>query len=277
MTSSNSFGSVDPIFVNDELYVHQNDTSNNFTLATQKLNGDNYNEWKRSAEIFLSAKNKLGFVTRTYVRPSNDSPQVSAWDLCNNHVVWILHSLESEIHRTILYLPITTEIWTDLKQHFAQSNIPWKFQVHKLISSMSQGKKFVSTYYTQLKTAWGEYMSLLAIPNCSCGSNQAFVAILHEQQVMKFLMSLNDAYIPIRGNILMRTPLPSLNECYRLIIQEESQCGYNTCFHRNSASTCFSASTNKCSTLLWHCLLGHFPFDRIRCVSSLKCNNLFLL
>ncbi|XP_071699281.1 uncharacterized protein [Rutidosis leptorrhynchoides] len=223
-TSSHDSGSVTNISVNDELYIHQNDTSNNFTLATQKLNGDNYNEWKRSAEIFHSAKNKLGFVTGMCARPSTDSPQLASWDRCNNLVIsWILHSVESDIRRSILYFPTAKEIWNDLKERFAQSSIPRKFQVHKIISSLSQGNTNVATYYTQLKTAWDEYMLLLAIPACSCGSNTAFMAILQEQQIMQFLMGLNDAYMLIRGNILMQSPLPSLSECYRLIIQEESQ------------------------------------------------------
>lgn len=60
--------------VNDEMYIHHRDTSSNFILATQKLNGENYGEWKRAAGIFLSAKNKLGFVTGTCVAPAENSP-----------------------------------------------------------------------------------------------------------------------------------------------------------------------------------------------------------
>lgn len=41
------------------MYIHDGDISGNFMLATQKLNGENFGEWKRIAEIFLSAKNKL--------------------------------------------------------------------------------------------------------------------------------------------------------------------------------------------------------------------------
>lgn len=90
-TNQNTVNMID---INDELYVHHGDTSNNFMLAIQKLNGDNYGEWKRAAEIFLSAKNKLGFVNGTCVQPTANSPNLGNRERCNNLVLsWILHSV----------------------------------------------------------------------------------------------------------------------------------------------------------------------------------------
>lgn len=70
--TSNTTNPVESYF-NSELYVHHGDTSGNFMLATQKLNDDNYGEWKWVAKIFLSAKNKLGFVNRSSVKPGENS------------------------------------------------------------------------------------------------------------------------------------------------------------------------------------------------------------
>lgn len=51
--------------------------------------------------------------------------------------------------------------------------------------------------------------------------------IYHEQrehdQIMQFLMGLNDTYNPISGHILLMNPLPSVQKAYSLIIQEEKQ------------------------------------------------------
>lgn len=43
-------------------------------------------------------------------------------------------------------------------------------------------------------------------------------------QLTQFLMGLNDSFTEIRGQILMMKPLPSLNQCYGMILQEENQC-----------------------------------------------------
>lgn len=209
---------------NNELYIHHGDTSSNCMLAAQKLNGDNYGEWKRAAEIFLSAKNKLGFVNGTCVKPDENSPNLSHWERCNNLVLsWLLHSVEPDIRRSILYYQTAVEVWKELEERYTQSNAPRKFQVHKHIGSLTQGNLSIAAYYTELKSSWDEYMSLLCVPACTCGSGSVFLGILNEQQVMQFLMGLNDDYKHVRGNILMMQPLPTLSQAYRLILQEEKQ------------------------------------------------------
>ncbi|KAL9680662.1 hypothetical protein QQ045_018547 [Rhodiola kirilowii] len=44
-------------------------------------------------------------------------------------------------------------------------------------------------------------------------------------KIIKFLMGLNDAYIPVRTQILAMRLMPRLIEAYGLIITEESQRG----------------------------------------------------
>lgn len=46
---------------------------------------------------------------------------------------------------------------------------------------------------------------------------------LQRQKLYQFLMGLNDNYGQARSQILMMTPLPSLNQAYALIISDESQ------------------------------------------------------
>lgn len=80
-------------------------------LATQKLNGDNFGQWQRSAEISLIAKNKLGFVTGTCAKPSETSPNLSLWERCNNLIMsWLLHSVETRIANSILYCKSASQI-----------------------------------------------------------------------------------------------------------------------------------------------------------------------
>jgi len=40
---------------------------------------------------------------------------------------------------------------------------------------------------------------------------------------MQFLVGLNDEYKVIKGSILMMKPLPSIDQVYQLVIQEEKQ------------------------------------------------------
>jgi len=56
-----------------DLFLHPSDNPNN-VLMSDLLNGKNYGTWKKSIEIALIAKNKLGFVLRDCSKPDATSP-----------------------------------------------------------------------------------------------------------------------------------------------------------------------------------------------------------
>ncbi|KAL2904820.1 DNA-directed RNA polymerase subunit beta' [Bienertia sinuspersici] len=59
------------------LYLHPSDGSN--TIIIEKLQGSsNYRAWKRSLEIALAAKRKLGFATGAVTRDKEDSVKQEA-------------------------------------------------------------------------------------------------------------------------------------------------------------------------------------------------------
>ncbi|VFQ66308.1 unnamed protein product [Cuscuta campestris] len=141
MAAENSSSHV-PIDIQSELYLHPTD-SPNFSPASQKLNGENFPQWKRSAEIALRARNKLGFVDGSSKPPDVSSPTFAQWNRCNNLVIfWILHSVESGIANSVLYCESAKEIWEDLDDRFGQSNAPKLFQLHKEIVTLVQVERF---------------------------------------------------------------------------------------------------------------------------------------
>ena len=78
------------IDVSSLLYLHPSD-GNNF-MVIEKLQGSaNYRSWKRSMEIALSSKRKLGLVNGTLTKDVSDAVKSEAWDTCNNMIIsWIL-------------------------------------------------------------------------------------------------------------------------------------------------------------------------------------------
>lgn len=46
---------------------------------------------------------------------------------------------------------------------------------------------------------------------------------LKQQRLFQFLMGLNESYSIVRSQILLLKPLPSVNQAYSLLIQEEGQ------------------------------------------------------
>jgi len=47
--------------------------------------------------------------------------------------------------------------------------------------------------------------------------------LIERQQLLQFLMGLNDSYQSVRSNILMMTPLPSVSQASSIVLQEEQQ------------------------------------------------------
>jgi hypothetical protein len=129
-------------------YLHHGDSPGTL-LVSQPLVGSNYHTWKRSMVMALSAKNKLGFIDDSLVKPNVESPEYFAWNRCNNMVLsWILNSVSQEISASIIFIESAHEMWNDIKERFSQSNGPHIFQLQKAISALSQNSNSVTSYYT---------------------------------------------------------------------------------------------------------------------------------
>ena len=54
-------------------------------MSVEKLQGvTDYRGWRRSMEIALSAKRKLGLVTRAVKKEENDEERAEMWNTCND-------------------------------------------------------------------------------------------------------------------------------------------------------------------------------------------------
>ena len=81
------------------LYLQNIDHPGLFFI-TKKLTGiKNYGPWKRSMTIALSAKNKLGLINGSFLKPKIDSPLRAQWDRVNDiDISWILNTISEEIN-----------------------------------------------------------------------------------------------------------------------------------------------------------------------------------
>ncbi|XP_074363225.1 uncharacterized protein LOC141703653 [Apium graveolens] len=177
--------------VNHPYYLHPSDNPG-MILTTVILDENKYNQWHRSIEIYLSSKLKLGFVDGTYAQPASNIPLSVYWTRCNNMVTsWLLNSVTANIRNSSLG---------------------------------------ISAYFTQFKTIHDELQCLTSTPRCICAKCTCIVNAkldAHEDsiQLTQFLMGLNDSYNGIRGQILLMQPLPTLSQCYSILLQDENQRG----------------------------------------------------
>lgn len=56
------------------------------SLITEVIDGMNYDNWRIAMTIALDAKNKIAFIDRSIVKPSDSHPTFRIWSRCNSMV-----------------------------------------------------------------------------------------------------------------------------------------------------------------------------------------------
>ncbi|KAL2945484.1 Retrovirus-related Pol polyprotein from transposon TNT 1-94 [Bienertia sinuspersici] len=217
------------IDVTSALYLHPSEGTN--TLSVEKLEGSgNFRSWKRSMEIALASKRKLGFVTGEEKKDNLDAVKSEAWETCNNMVIsWILTNVSESIKKSVMFVGSAQEIWKQLENRFSIANGSRKYQLCKAMYEMKQLNKKISDYYTELKCLWEEFEALKDYPPISRLNTEmsAYVNAVkkeeEEQKLFQFLNGLNDQFSTLRSHILMMSPLPMVDVACGMLQQEESQ------------------------------------------------------
>jgi len=107
-------------------------------------------------------------------------------------ISWLLHLVDKDIAASIIYTLTASHIWKDLSQRFSSSQGTKIYHLQKEMSNLSQGNLSISEYFTKCKQLWDEYIVLVA--PCSRGSVSSAIKIIERQQLMQFLMGLNESY-----------------------------------------------------------------------------------
>ncbi|KAE8666011.1 Dihydroorotase [Hibiscus syriacus] len=146
------------------------------------------------------------------------------WERCNAFVLsWILNTVNSDLSAGIMFASSAAHVWTDLKERFDKVDGSRIFFLHREIATLSQGDSTVSAYFTRLKLLWDEYHALVPLSACNCEVSQQNSKHIAQQKLLQFLMGLNETYSAIRNQVLIMQPLPSVNQAYSMIVQEEAQ------------------------------------------------------
>jgi len=98
-------------------HVHHSDQPGHM-LVPIKLNGSNYQSWKKSMIHARIAEKKLGFVDDTLAMPSQaEKPhEFDLWNQCNSMILsWFTHSVELDIVAGMIHAKTAKQVWEDLR------------------------------------------------------------------------------------------------------------------------------------------------------------------
>ncbi|XP_019177726.1 PREDICTED: uncharacterized protein LOC109172932 [Ipomoea nil] len=179
-------------------------------------------------EMSLLTKSKLGFVDGTIAMPGVGEVKYPYWKRYNNVVAtWIMRSVSSEITQIVLWVGTAERIWNTLKARFSEADIFRISDLHAEIHQVRQGDLTVSAYFAKFKVLWDELQVIRPLPTCKCekkcdcGLLETLEQQLKSDNLSVFLRGLNDTYTSAQSQIMMTKPLPTVDEAFMMIQQQE--------------------------------------------------------
>lgn len=116
-----------------------------------------------------------------------------------------------------------------LASRFQVTNGSRKYKINKDLLSLKQNGLSLVEFYTSISALWEELEDMNALPVINEISEEVrlFLKALESQKqearLFQFLNGLDEIYTPQRSQILMMTPLPTVEMACSVIQQEESQ------------------------------------------------------
>ncbi|XP_070010686.1 uncharacterized protein [Nicotiana sylvestris] len=123
----------------------------------------------------------------------------------------------------MVYSSNFNEVWDDLKERFDKVDCSRNFQIHRKIATTRQGTSSISTYFSKLRVLWVEFDSLAPISGRDAANSREFVQFIERQELLQFLMGLNESYEHACSQLLMKIHVSSVNKAYSMLMERESQ------------------------------------------------------
>ncbi|PWA63236.1 hypothetical protein CTI12_AA356310 [Artemisia annua] len=231
-TSDATSGNNQSLLFQNPLFLHPSDGPRTLVMNEKLIGAQNYRSWKRSIEIALSTKRKLGFIRGTVPRSTDDVNLQEQWDTCNNLVIsWLMNNVSESIAKSIMFIGTAYAIWIQLETRFALSNGSHKYKLNRETYDTVQSGRPVSEYFTSMKCIWEELDSMNELPRIVNITPEIVVFLnalntqKEEQRLFQFLNRLDDHFSHQRSQLLLNSPLPSVETACALLQQEESQRG----------------------------------------------------
>ncbi|XP_019427158.1 PREDICTED: uncharacterized protein LOC109335479 [Lupinus angustifolius] len=197
------------------------------SISVQLNGSSNYAYWSYVMRKFLIGKRIWGYVSGTFVKPTNSATEnyakeLETWEVNNSKIItWINNSVSQSIGFQLAKYDSASQVWEHLKRLYVQSNFAKQYQLEIDIRALQQHSMSIQEFYSAMTNLWDQ----LALTESA--ELQAFTPYTdrqEQQRLVQFLMALRNDFEGLRGSILHRTPLPSVDSVVNELLAEEAQC-----------------------------------------------------
>uniref|UniRef100_A0A1U7WJT3 Uncharacterized protein LOC104229298 n=1 Tax=Nicotiana sylvestris TaxID=4096 RepID=A0A1U7WJT3_NICSY len=205
------------------------DTPTNGTFGNFAPTGSSFSSIDHNHPLYLQSidtpgKSKLGLVDGRFPKSKFEPELHDLWEKVNVVVLsWIMNVVRPGLLRSVLYASSAHKVWEDLKERFDKVNGSRVLFLHREMHNLTQGIMTVADYFSKLRDLWDEFDALMPCPGCPCPKPKQYAQHFEAERLLQFLTGLNDSYAQSRSQIMMMTPVPTINKAYSLLVDQERQ------------------------------------------------------
>lgn len=187
-------------------------------ISKPLLRGPNYDEWATNFRLALKAQKKFGFADGSIPQPVADSEDYEDWIANNTLVVsWMKLTIDDSISTSVSHVDGLHELWTHIQRRFGVKNGPRVQQLKTELATCRQRGLAIEAYYGKLTQLWRSMADYQQAKTMEEVRKER-----EEDKLHQFLMGLYETeYGAINSALLSRVPLPTLDEAYNALTQDE--------------------------------------------------------
>lgn len=162
------------------------------------------------------------------MKPSFESPDYEDWKPINALLVsWIKMSIDPTLLSNISHRDNEKELWDHIKERFVVTSGAKNQQIKQDLANCKQHGISVDEYFGRLMKIWDTVASYRLLHICKCGKCECDLGTLQERdreedKVQQLLYGLDERlFQTVRSTLTTGIPLPTLEEAYNAVKQEE--------------------------------------------------------
>ncbi|XP_047342810.1 uncharacterized protein LOC124946290 [Impatiens glandulifera] len=192
-----------------------------------QLDGKNYSYWSYVMKIFLKGKSMWGYVTGTKMPPTDKAAETYAtmldiWEADNSKIItWIKNSVTHSIGVQLAKYDTSKHLETDIR-------------------ALKQNDLCIQDFYSAMSDLWDQ---LALTESEELRVLTPYITHREQQRLVQFLAALRSNFETLRGSILHRNPLPSVDLVVHELIAEEIRIKTRLDKEHNPTSTSFVLAT----------------------------------
>lgn len=175
--------------------------------------------------MYISGKDKLGYIDGTFPQPSAIDPTFRKWRTENAIVKgWLINSMDPSLVGNFIRFPTAKGVWDSIATtYFDGSDTSQVYDLRRKVTRMRQNGGSIEKYYNDLQGLWREIDFRRPNPMECPKDIQQFNSLLQEERVYIFLDGLDDRLDNIRSDILQLKPFPTIEQAYAHVRREDTR------------------------------------------------------